>query len=413
MTQSRSNSLRVLRPSLLAGLMRVACMAAPLWLAACSTATPQLNVSATTFFDDADFAPSTEPIDPAEVFQVTPRMQAYIDKEIIPSSKSHGLQAGLTDALYTRSKLQLEYEASITRNAAEAFDARQGNCLSLVIMTGAFAKALGLAVTFQEVSTDEMWSRTGDLYFMSGHVNLQLERRFVDSLGKYDRFSQYTIDFMPPPETLGVKVRAISEKTVLAMYMNNRAAEALVLGQVDNAYWRAREAIRLDPQFLSAYNTLAVIYLRHNDPARSANVLQASLTAAPDNPRMLANYAQALRTLGRGPEAEAVQARLAVVEPHPPFFYYNRGQAAMKTGDFFTARQMFKLELARAPDYHEFHYALAIADFGLGRLEEARSELAVALDNAVKRTDHDLYAAKLDKLKAYRQWTPAAQPTVQ
>ena len=196
------------------------------------------------------------------------------------------------------------------------------------------------------------------------------------------------------------------------MYMNNRAAEALVLGQIDNAYWRAREAIRLDPRFLSSYNTLAVIYLRHNDAARAATVLQASLSSAPDNPRMLANYAQALRVLKRGAEADAAQARLAAVEPHPPFFYFNRGQAAMKTGDFYTARQMFKLELARAPDYHEFHYALAAADFGLGRLEEARSELAIALDNAVKRTDHDLYAAKLDKLKSYRQG-PSPQSLVQ
>ncbi len=403
MSQHRLSLFRVPRPSLLASLVRVACVAAPLALAACSTPTTQLAASAPALFDDAHFAPSTDPIEAADVFKVTPQMQAYIDDEIVPISRARGLRAALTDALYTRSKLQLEYEASMTRNAAEAFDARQGNCLSLVIMTGAFAKAMGLTVTFQEVSTDEMWSRAGDLYFMSGHVNLQLERHFTDRLGKYDRFSLYTIDFMPAPETIGMQVRPIGENTVLAMYMNNRAAEALVLGQVDNAYWRAREAVRLDPKFLSAYNTLAVVYLRHNDPARAAGVLQASLGSAPDNPRMLANYVQALRLLQRGTEADAVQARLAVVEPHPPFFYFNRGQAAMKTGDFYTARQMFKLELARAPDYHEFHYALAVADFGLGRLEEARSELAIALDNAVKRTDHDLYAAKLDKLKSYRQ----------
>jgi hypothetical protein len=35
-------------------------------------------------------------------------------------------------------------------------------------------------------------------------------------------------------------------------------------------------------------------------------------------------------------------------------------------------------------------------------MDEARSELALALEDAVKRTDHDLYAAKLDRLKAYR-----------
>jgi len=156
-----------------------------------------------------------------------------------------------------------------------------------------------------------------------------------------------------------------------------------------------------------------VIYLRHGDAARAEAVLHAALMLAPENPRMLANDAQSLRRLGRVAEAEAVDKRLAAVEPYPPFYFYNLGEAALKANDFATARTMFKREIDREPDYHEFHYGLAVADFGMGRLDEARAELAIALENSVKRTDHDLYAAKLDKLKSYRQWTPAAQPNVQ
>ena len=413
MSQRRLTSSTANRPRWRFSLLRVACLAAPLMLGACATTNAHLAAAEPALFDDDDFAPSTEPIDPKDVFKVTPEMQAYIDNEILPVSKARGLRSGLTDALYTRSKLQLEYEATTTRNAAEAFAAPQGNCLSLVIMTGAFAKAMGLTVTFQQVSIDEMWSRTGDLYFMSGHVNLQLERHFADTVGRIERSTEYTIDFMPPPSAAGLHVHPITENTVLAMYMNNRAAEAMVAGQLDNGYWRAREAMRLDPSFLSSYNTLAVIYLRHHDPARAAAVLQAALAQSPDNPRMLTNYALALRGLQRNDEADAVQKRLVKLEPYPPFFFYNRGQAAMKSGDLATARALFKQELERAPDYHEFHYALAIADFGLGRIDEARSELAIALENAVKRTDLDLYAAKLDKLKAYRQVTLPTSSTVQ
>jgi hypothetical protein len=45
-----------------------------------------------------------------------------------------------------------------------------------------------------------MWSRSGDMYFMSGHVNLQLDRQFADASRQVDRFATYTIDFMPSPE---------------------------------------------------------------------------------------------------------------------------------------------------------------------------------------------------------------------
>jgi Flp pilus assembly protein TadD len=392
-------------------LSRLGGVVAPWLLAGCATTTSLAPVAA-TMFDDTQFAPPSEPVDPDDVFRLTPSMQAYLTGSILPLARSVGVRQAITQALYDRSKLQLEYDSSTTRTAAEAFEARRGNCLSLVIMTGAFAKALDLKVTFQQVTTDEMWSRSGGMYFMSGHVNLVLEKRTADTVGKFDRYEVYTVDFMPG-ENSGLHTVPISQETVLAMYMNNRAAEAMVRGQLDDAYWRARAAIRLDPQFLSAYNTLGVIYLRHGDAAHAQQVLHDALAASPDNPRLLANYAEALHTLGRTTEAQAIQARLAQVEPTPPFYWFVQGQAALHQGDYAKARELFLKEVARAPDYHEFHYALAVADFGLERLDEARSELALAMDDALRRTDHDLYAAKLDKLKAWRAAKPPAPSLVQ
>jgi Flp pilus assembly protein TadD len=392
-------------------LSRLVLVAAPWVLAGCAT-TAALPPASSDLFDDAHFAPAAEPIDPADVFRFTPEMRAYLNEAILPLARIKGVRQALTEALYDRSKLQLEYDSSTTRTAAQAFEARQGNCLSLVIMTGAFANALNLKVTFQQVATEEMWSRSGGMYFMSGHVNLMLERRFSDTVGKYDRADIYTVDFMPG-ENSELHARAISQETVLAMFMNNRAAEAMVNGHLDDAYWRARTAVRLDPRFLSAYNTLGVIYLRHGDAAHAERVLHYALGGSPDNPRILANYAEALNVLGRTAEARAVQARLAAIEPTPPFYWFVQGQVALHQGDYLKARELFLKEIARSPDYHEFHYALAVADFGLGRLDEARAELALAMDDAVKRTDHDLYAAKLDKLKAWRPANGATTPSVQ
>ena len=391
-----------------AAAARVVALAAPLVLSGCANTSTSLlpaGRAPSQLFDDSGFAPPAAPIDPNRVMALSPAMRDYLDNQIIPASRSMGVREALTDQLYNRSKLELEYEASMTRNAQEAFDARTGNCLSLVIMTGAFAKAMGLRITYQQVTVDEMWSRAGDMYFMSGHVNLQLERRQTEMMMHYDRAGLYTIDFLPVSESVGLHTRSIGEETILAMYMNNRAAEAMVAGQLDDAYARAKQAIELDPTFLSAYNTLGVIYMRHDDAAHAEQVLRYVVDRVPDNPRVLGNYADVLRKLGRDADANSVQLRLAKLEPYPPFYFFNRGQAALKAGDLVAARDWFKKELDRSPDYHEFHYWLAIADFGLGQVDEARSELAIALQDAVQRSDRDLYAVKLDKLKAYRQAT--------
>ncbi len=72
--------------------------------------------------------------------------------EAVPEHHDRSGRAGpraaswaLFEALYSKGQLKLEYDSAKTRNAAQAFAARSGNCLSLVIMTAAFAKEMGTA----------------------------------------------------------------------------------------------------------------------------------------------------------------------------------------------------------------------------------------------------------------------------
>jgi hypothetical protein len=41
--------------------------------------------------------------------------------------------------------------------------------------------------------------------------------------------------------------------------------------------------------------------------------------------------------------------------------------------------------------------------YGLGDAKSARAHLIVAMDNSNTRSEHDLYAAKLDRLRAIRR----------
>ncbi|WGG53359.1 tetratricopeptide repeat protein [Rugamonas sp. DEMB1] len=73
----------------------------------------------------------------------------------------------------------------------------------------------------------------------------------------------------------------------------------------------------------------------------------------------------------------------------------------MQQGDYAGARELFGRELARSPDYHEFHFWMALACFQLGQLGEADRHMRLAMENSTTRGDHDLYTAKLDRIKAY------------
>jgi Tfp pilus assembly protein PilF len=182
------------------------------------------------------------------------------------------------------------------------------------------------------------------------------------------------------------------------MYMNNRAVEALARGKQDDAYWWAREAMVQSPGFLVAYNTLGAIYRKHGNLAEAEAVLRFAHAQDPTNTQTMANLVAVLAESGRLDESERLAAALAKLEPEPPFAFFNRGMTAMRAGDLRAAKESFQRELARAPDYHEFHFWLAAAHLGLGENDDARKHLAIAMRNSTTRRDHDLYAAKLDRL---------------
>ena len=137
-------------------------------------------------FQDQAFDAPTQRIDATEVFALSPAMKRYLDVDIAPQLRSMGAQSGLVDALYSKAQLRLDYETDITRTAAQAFDARSGNCLSLVVMTAALAKHLSLPIQYQALIGNESWSRNAGLNFVNGHVNIAVARRLVDRINGID-----------------------------------------------------------------------------------------------------------------------------------------------------------------------------------------------------------------------------------
>lgn len=370
-------------------------------LTACAAA-PQIQIPA-DLFQDQHFSAPTETIDASEIFRANTAMKQFIANEIQTQSKSISQQRSLFNSLYNKAQLKLEYESSITRTAAETFDSRSGNCLSLVIMTAALAKQLGLTVEYQKVLVGDDWSRAGGLYFSSAHVNIVLGRKRFDETIYREAERQMVIDFLPPEDIGGQRTIEISENTVIAMYMNNRAAEALVRNKIDQAYWWARAAIETDREFLFPYNTLGVIYMRSQLYEHAQRALAVAMRLDSNSTVAMSNMISTLSALGKHTEASNLNQQLISKQPFPPFHFFQLGLNAMKRNDFEEAKSLFKKELSRAPDYHEFHFWLALAYLRLGEIEAAQKELAKAKESSVTQKDFALYAAKLDRLNSITQ----------
>jgi Tfp pilus assembly protein PilF len=338
-----------------------------------------------------------------DIFRLSASMRRYLDAQMGSTGARRDPRRQLLEALYRDGDLRLDYDASITRDAAQAFDAKAGNCLSLVIMTAAFARHLGLPVTFQSVSTDDHYSRQGDVVLVSGHVNLRLGRTPGRTSNHWAAGEDWVVDFLPGADLARQRAEAVDENTVVAMYYNNRAAEMLSAGSSSAAYAWARAALKAAPDYQAAANTLAVVYLRdgHMDAAESA--LRLVLQRTPDNVNTLNNLALLLQRSRREAEAQALLARIAQLQPDAPFLWFDQGRQAMVQGQYALARDLFARELKRQPGQSEVHYWAAMAAYQLGDSAAAARQLQLAAETSTNRGTRERYAGKLAHLRELRE----------
>lgn len=369
----------------------------PFWTG-CATLAPQ--PAATRLLDDSLFPAAATGPDVAGVLALSDAMREYARAELAGIEGLRDPRRALVDALYRKHKLQLDYDGAYTRNAAETFRDRAGNCLSLVLMTAAFAHHLGLPVSYQLVRVDEVLALNGDLQLASQHVNLVLGPRASRLSRDAIDAESLTVDFLPQIELQGQQTEPLSEATILAMYFNNRAAESLVAGRLPEAYAAAREAVRQDPHYLPGVNTLGVIYRRAGHLRHAEAAWRHVLALEPNQLGALVNATALLRQQGRDAEAAPWTARLARLQPVAPFELFRQGQAALARGDAATARDLFLRELRLQPFQDEVHFWAAQAYAQLGQAERAERHLQYAHDHSRTRNSQRRYAAKLERLRS-------------
>ena len=379
-------------------LLRIGAILFTASLAGCANLPTARTRDVTPLFHDALFKPLPKPIDVRAVFAVDASMRHYIAREILPQTRHEDPRKALLDAI--SGKLMIDYDSEMTRTASQAFAARQGNCLSLVIMSAALARQLDIQVTYQEVSHFDTWSRDAGFAILSQHVNLVLGPRSSGNRYFQGDDVPMIVDFLPSRQMADAVSRPITQQTVIAMYMNNRAAEVMVGGDLDRAYWFARAALMADPAFANAANTLGVIYHRRNDLVPAEQAMRYALRLDPDNVSALTNLSRVLTQEGRTEEAQALEKRLAEIQRHPPFYFYDRGVEAMQAGQYANAARLFEKALSERPYDVPSHFELAIAAMHLGDMRRARKQLELAEKNSTTPESRAIYAAKLRHLKS-------------
>ena len=285
--------------------------------------------------------------------------------------------------------------------ASEAFARKQGNCISLAVLTKALADLVGVDMSFQRMISAPVLSVEENWYVSSDHV-----RTFLYAVKPVSHNKQtvalrsfIVVDYFPSAgDVVG---EHLSEQTFIAMFYRNLAADAIFAVNFSQALALLREALKYDPQYSAVINLAALVHKTLGYSELAEQWYEYGLAVSEQKSTLLSNYAVLKQEAGDLEAASYFRARLKKLQEHDPYFLYMQGKTALQQRNSSAAVSSFEQLIKRAPYVAQFHLDLAKSYYQQHRLADAREALAEAGRVSSTTADKNRFNAKLEALKLY------------
>lgn len=280
-----------------------------------------------------------------------------------------------------------------TLNATNAFKTQSGNCMSLAILTTALAESVGLDIAYQRVNVAPVYRRYANVMTLSTHVRTHLFAEEEDDANEIVVLrSKIIIDYYP--QRSNIRGDMISDGEFFAMYYRNLASDAIIAGELDEAYRLMRQALDVAPTDPENLNTLAVLLNKMGHSEKAFELYAYAINEQQTALNLLSNYAQLLTKHGRIGEAQAIQASMQYVEDDNPYRWLDNAESRIAQGQHLMARRMLERTLENAPYLHEAYFALAKSYYLTQEVEKADAALKRAAELAYLPETERLYEQK-------------------
>ena len=364
---------------------------------ACSTTPPVAPLAANILWHDQNFDyKASDVVETRELlFNLDPELTSLL------AGKNHsGLSTDrrleYLGALFFRGEgIRINYTAGHSTGAAETWQKKRGDCLSLTLLTYAATKALGIDATMQEVRVPIAVDRRGGVDFISGHVNVFVYNSSALKInGRNYAAGGIIIDFEPQ---VGSRQHgtALTDEQIMARFYNNRAAEYLAGQSDDKAYAYFKAALTADPVFAPAYSNLAQLYYRRGMAGAAEGLLKHAIALNEHTDAPLRTLHKLLVAQGRMAEASVVAAKLRQHDDEDPYFWLGIGLNHLQQNRYSKAIDALERAEALTTGFEEIHRNLAIAYSLNGQQKLADKEIAALV---ALKTDEQTVKALRRKL---------------
>jgi len=353
-----------------------------------------------TFYPELGERPAL--ISESEIFQLSEKQQSDFQRYMSHPRNQGTLRHELVSDYLSQFIKGFNYHSD-TYVASESADSKTGNCLSLAILTTAFARLANVTVAYELMHTPPVYQRKGNTILSSQHVrSILYQPQAQESEGVLFIFQPVIkIDYFPTSG--GHVMRRVPESEFISMYFRNMAAEAIIEQRLADAFWYALESLDYTENNIHATNMLALIYdnLGYQDDAE--RLYQFGIKYADEKLELLSNYHKFLLRHDRISEAEQIKSQIGQLDDANPFEWLDMADAELASGNLGDALRYYNKVVELAPYLHHGYSGRGRVEFLKGNAHRARKAFIKAEELAMEEEARTLYRAKLHALSTYSQ----------
>lgn len=287
-----------------------------------------------------------------------------------------------------------------TYTARQALEQKGGNCLSLTVLTTAFAQLAGVQISYQLLEQNPVYSIDNSLLITSDHLRAVLVSHHSSESG-FDSLLRLTIDYF---DTDGLSyVDNVSVEAQMSMFYSNRAADALVRGDYNLAFSNAERALQHYPENASALNTIGILHRKQGDLARAEKIYKFGLSNLSKGSIFVRNYVSLLANQERDVEIAQLLSEANNHNNDHPWQWVRAGRAEYQAGNYGKALKYYERAIKLAPEVHQLHLFAGRASYAAGDVRSSKRYLSKALALAKDAKSKRSYKKKLFALRSTKK----------
>jgi Tfp pilus assembly protein PilF len=346
-----------------------------LLLSACTTTQPPLKSNEIPWQDQTfSYNKETKIITQNELFKLDEELHATLTSPHISSMSDQDKLNYFLTYFYRLGTNVFPYQHNLSTVASETWRNKQGDCISLTLLSYAIGKTLKLDIKMQEVNVPIQVDRRGNVDYLSGHVNAVIfdnsKYNIEDGLVR----KYLTIDFTQLPTSTRLGKR-LNENQITARFYNNLGAKNFVDKNYTMAYHYYKAAIEHDPDYQATYVNLALIYRNSKLNDAAEQVLITALKLNPDNFIALNSLKEIYTTSGRIALSEKMEEMINKSNDKNPYYWMGLGLAEMQDKNYGLAIKHLEKASRLTQGFVELHQNLADAYFQMGDITKVKMQL--------------------------------------